>query len=99
MLRRRARDPARAEATLEVVAHARDSYTGNEPARIGWAFARTAGQPAWTGLPGITSTSGGSSSTVNLGYTPSSDPPNTATLTTSRNGGGKICNIPRRSRS
>lgn len=66
--------------------------TGNEMASLTWAFARTAGQPAWTGLPSTTLTLNGLTSTIMLGYTPTGDPPNAATLTPSRNGGAKICN-------
>lgn len=68
--------------------------SGNEAANIDWTFARTAGEPAWTGLPGTTYTSGSNGTTlVRIGYTPSSAPPNAATLTPGTNGGYKICNL------
>ena len=70
----------------------RITNTGNETASLGWDFERTAGGPAWTGNPQSTSTSAGSSTTVRIGYQPSTDPPNTATLTPSRLSGAKICN-------
>lgn len=66
--------------------------TGNEPAALAWTFQRTAGGPAWIGNPQSTSTSAGRTTNVGISYQPSTAPPNTATLTPSRAGGGKICN-------
>ena len=66
--------------------------TGNEPAVLAWTFARTAGGPAWVGTPQSTSTSPGKTTNVGIRYQPSTAPPNTATLTPSRAGGGAICN-------
>lgn len=66
--------------------------TGNETASLAWTFRRTAGGPAWLGNPQSTSTRAGRTTSVALRYQPSTAPPNTATLTPSRSGGGKICN-------
>ncbi|HEY8075388.1 MAG TPA: choice-of-anchor D domain-containing protein [Labilithrix sp.] len=71
--------------------------TGNEVAWLYWRYQRTAGGPAWTGLPQETGTNpGGGSTTWRIGYQPSTAPPNTATLSpqddSSYMGGGRICN-------
>ncbi|MBX3220271.1 MAG: hypothetical protein KF795_07100 [Labilithrix sp.] len=66
--------------------------TGNETASLAWSFLRTAGGPAWVGNPQSTSTGAQKTTSVGLSYRPSTDPPNTAELTPTRSGGGKICN-------
>lgn len=82
--------------TAKIDASAKNDFKvinqGNETAKINWDFTRTAGDPAWSNLPGTTTTYGPGTTTTKITYSPTGAPPNTAKLVPVQNGGYKICN-------
>ncbi len=91
-------------ATLNFVATTRTAdqqsfrvaNTGNEVAWLMWKYQRTAGGPAWAGVPQETGTNAGGTTTIRITYEPTTAPPNAATLTpiddSGYMGGGRVCN-------